>query len=773
MRRTVEIFLSAFGFIRTPSLHPVTVATPSEEVATVAQPSQSGTEAVEKKNSGSTYSIDVAGWIPGWYMLECSEAVNDKRAGHYSVSLTFGTSTETEVRHHIPLAPNLCSKRILLIPRETKYIHVEFSDTALRPTHIFRFVWLTPSFAKKRIYKRLSSNNFYFRERNFSEIDRNLHENSRRLRMPWKSVADVEYRNSFEPALPDNPVAYLDWHLKMDECLCQEARRINKNLGGNSIKPSFIILFCADDAKFSLKEAFIHSVLDQTYENWELAMTLTQEERHGNEVLIQTIESRTKRVTFLPAQESMSKSSWVNMRMDQSKCEFAILLDHPVKLQKNAFSYFAQIVSNKKDSKLIYCDGDACDENGLRSKPQFKPAWNLDFSLSKNFLSPLVALHIKSILQIGGIREAANQAWLYDSALNINRNFEDGVSHIPRVLYSKLEDDHSKTEARAEFKGTHRAERSAIIHHLKCMGDDAKVESGIPPGSHRIIRKLPNRLPLVSLIVPTRDGIEILKPCVESTLTRTNYSEFELLIIDNQSTCPETLEYLREIQEKDDRVRVLKWNFPYNYSAINNYGVKKSKGEIIGLLNNDVEAINPEWLDEMVSHAVRPDIGCVGAKLYYPDGRIQHGGVILGLGGVAGHSHRFSPHDAPGYMDRLSLVQNLSAVTAACLLVKKVTFQEAGGLDEKNLPIAYNDIDLCLKVRELGLRNVWTPYAELFHHESATRGSDDTPAKKKRYRREVAFMKEKWGSKLNRDPAYNPNLTLSSEDFSLAKEPRQ
>jgi len=273
--------------------------------------------------------------------------------------------------------------------------------------------------------------------------------------------------------------------------------------------------------------------------------------------------------------------------------------------------------------------------------------------------------------------------------------------------------------------------------------------------------------PLVSLLIPTRDKVEFLEACVRSILTRSNYHTFEVIILDNGSVETATLDFLDRIQKEDARVRVLPWREPFNFSAINNYGVRQARGALIGLVNNDIEVISPGWLTEMVSHALRPEIGCVGAKLYYPDDTIQHAGVITGLGGVAGHSHKYFPRAAPGYFYRLKLVQNFSAVTGACMLVRKSVYEQAGGLDETGLGVAFNDVDFCLKVRELGYRNLWTPYAELYHHESKSRGTENTPDKVERFNGEALFMQRKWKDMLRRDPCYSPNLTLAREDFSL------
>jgi GT2 family glycosyltransferase len=268
-------------------------------------------------------------------------------------------------------------------------------------------------------------------------------------------------------------------------------------------------------------------------------------------------------------------------------------------------------------------------------------------------------------------------------------------------------------------------------------------------------------------LIPTRDRLELLQSCIEGILKKTTYSNYEIVILDNESIEAETLSFFSEIQAKHTCVRVLHYHNPFNFSAINNYGVENAKGDLVGLINNDIEVINPDWLSEMVSHALRPEIGCVGAKLYYEDETIQHAGVIVGLGGVAGHSHKYFHRNSPGYHGRLKIIQNLSAVTAACLVVRKDVYEEVGGLEEINLRVAFNDVDFCLKVREAGYRNLWTPYAELYHFESKSRGTENTPEKQARFNREIEYMKSKWGETLKQDPFYSPNLTLAREDFSI------
>jgi GT2 family glycosyltransferase len=282
---------------------------------------------------------------------------------------------------------------------------------------------------------------------------------------------------------------------------------------------------------------------------------------------------------------------------------------------------------------------------------------------------------------------------------------------------------------------------------------------------------LPETLPLVSIVIPTRNGFHLLHRCIESIIAKTTYANYELIIIDNGSDDLVALRYLQRLQ-KSGQATIIRDDSPFNYAALNNKAVAQANGEIIALLNNDLEVINADWLDEMVSHVVHAEVGAVGAKLYYPDNTIQHAGVIVGLGGVAGHSHKHFPREHPGYCGRLLLAQNLSAVTAACLLVRKEVFDAVGGFDEQNLSVAFNDVDLCLRIQEVGFYNVWTPYAEMYHYESASRGYEDTPEKQARFNKEVAYMKRRWGEDLLQDPAYNPNLTLDRENFSFAWPPR-
>jgi GT2 family glycosyltransferase len=352
----------------------------------------------------------------------------------------------------------------------------------------------------------------------------------------------------------------------------------------------------------------------------------------------------------------------------------------------------------------------------------------------------------------------------------IERTAANRIRHIPKILYHWRSVPGSTAMLIGAKSYATQAAEKVITEHFVRIGVDATISP--TKGSYwRVHYPLPAAAPRATLIIPTRNRLNVLRPCVESLLAKTNYPNFEILIVDNDSDDPETLTWLEQAAQADSRVRVVRCPGEFNFSAINNFGVTQTDAPLIGLLNNDLEVIDGDWLNEMASHALRPEIGCVGAKLYYPDDRIQHAGVILGIGGVAAHAWQTHPRGAAGQAHRNLLQQNLSAVTAACLVIRREVYLEAGGLDEQ-LRVAFNDVDFCLAVRARGYRNLWTPYAELYHHESASRGAEDTLEKRDRFRGEVEYITAKWGDALVNDPAYNPNLTLTINDFTLALPPR-
>jgi len=434
-------------------------------------------------------------------------------------------------------------------------------------------------------------------------------------------------------------------------------------------------------------------------------------------------------------------------------------------LLENAFSAIHAFLKSKPSCYVLAVD-ESQKEDGAESlvcchKPEWSPDWLWDNSYMQRgvlfqfgFLDSLNKFSISTEITT---LEILFQELLLRAEVDARFEMKLIVSRMPQVVLISIKDESALGDELPE---------KLLLNFAKSCDSKASIKRRVE-GGLKVHWSLSEKLPKVSLIIPTRDGLSVLKPCVDAIRRLTTYSNFELIIIDNNSVCSKTLSYMEDVEKTDDRVRVINWNHCFNYSAINNFGVSHSSGEIIGLINNDIEPINGDWLTEMVRQVSRKEIGCVGAKLYYPNDTIQHAGVILGLGGVAGHGHKRFPREHPGYCQRLRHVQNYSAVTAACLLVRKDVYNEVGGLNERFLKVTYNDVDLCLKIMKAGYRNLWTPDAELYHHESISRGKNNTWRKKYRAKIEFNYMRIKWSSLLDNDPAYNPNLTLVHEDFSL------
>lgn len=433
------------------------------------------------------------------------------------------------------------------------------------------------------------------------------------------------------------------------------------------------------------------------------------------------------------------------------------------KLAPESLYYIARTFLNNSNSKVIYSDHDFFDVQGQRHSPAFKPDWNAELYYTHNYLSRLCAISYSACMEHGVLPDQLVRPEVECQLILKIATPSDGaaITHIAEVLYHR-----NVALARpAPFRGEP-AEREVLTSFL--AGSGIHVLAGPLPSTCRVEWPLPKAPPLVSIIVPTRDQLQFLQPCLQGVLERTDYPSIEVLVMDNQSSDPQTLDYLQSLSH-DVRVRVIPYNKPFNYSAINNYAVTHAQGSVLVFLNNDVEVIHPGWLSDMVRHALRLEVGAVGAKLLYSDGTVQHGGVILGLGGVAGHAHRFVQGDALGYCGRLVLAQSLSAVTAACLVIRKAAFLEVGGFNSSDLQIAFNDVDLCLKLKKSGFRNIYEPSSVLYHHESVSRGFDDTEEKRKIFKYEADYMLRVWGPILASDEAYNPNLSINTEDFSIAQ----
>lgn len=509
----------------------------------------------------------------------------------------------------------------------------------------------------------------------------------------------------------------------------------------------------------------IASVRGQTWVRWELCVVLSGPRVAESERFLEALAAEEPRLRWKSLRVA-GPADAANAALKLASGRFVAFLAGGDRLAPEALAEISRAIHLHPAAKIVYTDEDGLDSHDRRINPVFKPAWNPELLEAGELFGRMTAYDSALVRELGGLRSEHDDVCHWDLALRASsRTDVPAIVHVSRVLY------HGRNRAAMPRK----AARRCLREHLSRQNEGSAIVAD-KDGVLRVRHPLPSPAPKATIIIPTRDRLDLLRPCVSSLLARTDYPDYEVLVIDNGSSEPATLAYLREL-ETSGRARVLRDDGPFNYSALNNRAVAQARGTVLAFVNNDIEPITPGWLSEMTALALRPRAGAVGALLYYPDGRVQHAGVILGLTGdaepgVAGHAFLKQPAARPGYMNRLRIVQNYGAVTAACLVVRRDVFLGIGGFDEANLAVNYNDVDLCLRLAESGLRNVWTPHARLWHHESASRGADDTPVKHTRALGEIAYMHRRWGGLLANDPAYNPNLSLRHGDFRMATPPR-
>ncbi|TLM80010.1 glycosyltransferase family 2 protein [Microbulbifer harenosus] len=693
----------------------------------------------------------------GWYMLEIRmQSDMPMQLGKLYVDYGDGFAEETCFPLAVPAGQLV--KRLCYFPRVVQALRFDPSECpATVEFQQFVLARVTSGFAHKAMLRKLAASPYVG-----ADQLRVLKASGINKQEPQESSLWQEYHKLLSPS------ASADY----DTIVARERLEYNPETVANRIKaftyqPLISIVVPVYNTRPDLLERCIASVRAQHYQNWQLCLADDASTDESVPQILDKAANDEPRINWVRREVNGHICAASNSALGLARGEFIALLDHDDELAPHALLEVVAALQVHTDARIVYSDEDKLGEDGRRCEPHFKPDWNPDLLYAQNFVSHLGVYHADLVRTVGGFRAGFEGSQDYDLLLRcVEMVRPEQVVHIPRVLYHWRATEGSTALDSGEKDYTTAASIAALTDHFRRKGQVVDVSEGIAPNTFRVQHPVPEPQPLVTLLIPTRDGYEILKQCIDSIIDKTTYRNYEILVLNNQSSCEQTLQYFQEISAREN-VRVVDYDYPFNYSAMNNFGVAQAKGDIVGLVNNDIEVISPEWLDEMVSHVAREEIGCVGAKLYYPNDTVQHAGVVLGLGGVAGHSHKHFPRTDPGYFYRLNLVQNYSAVTAACLLVRKSVFEEVGGLDEENLTIAFNDVDFCLKVREAGYRNLWTPYAELYHHESISRGDDTAPEKAARFQAEINHMRSKWSDVLLIDPAYNRNLTLDYENFSL------
>jgi O-antigen biosynthesis protein len=527
-------------------------------------------------------------------------------------------------------------------------------------------------------------------------------------------------------------------------------------------QPLISILLPVHDPPVKFLAEAIASVSGQLYDNWELCIADDASSSASVRQLLQRSAAAEPRIRLSLRADRGHISAATNTALGLAHGEWVVFLDHDDLLAPHALARLAQYTKRTPGLRFVYSDEDKCDEGGRRYEPHFKPDWNPALLYSLNYLGHLCAYRLEDVRRNGGMREGYEGAQDYDLALRVTRHLEPAqIAHIPEVLYHwRAILGSTARDATAKDYATEAGIRALQDRLRDTPG--AEVSQAHFPTSYRVRWRIPGAAPQVSIIIPTRDRAELLARCLRGVLLDTDYAPLEVLIVDNDSRDRAALDVLDRAQQ-DPRVRRLNWSGSFNYSAINNMAASQAQGEVLCFLNNDVEVLHAGWLTEMVEQAQREGIGAVGAKLYYPDGTVQHAGVVVGLRGVADHPHKgFSGADS-GYFMRLKVVQEYSAVTAACMVIRRDAFEAVGGFDAEHLEVIFNDVELCLRLREAGLRNVWTPYAELRHHESATRRKlmCGNPVLK----RNADWMRRHRSAALARDPYWNPALSLRHYDF--------
>ena len=581
---------------------------------------------------------------------------------------------------------------------------------------------------------------------------------------------------------PSEQVQYDAWFKK--QRITEEQLAAQREAAGNlTYQPKISIAIPLFNTNLKYLDVLLDSIEGQSYENWELCLadgsTEGAVEMHLK-ARYQPDFSRDSRIRYQRLEENAGISGNTNAALEMASGDFILLSDHDDVIEKDALFEIVKLLNDDPSLDIVYTDEDLTDEAGEHFRsPRFKPDFNIDLLRSINYICHLFCIRTSVLRETGGLRSDCDGAQDWDLFLRCSEKTKK-IGHVPKVLYHWRESE-SSTARNPESK-TYAIEsaRRALEGHYRRCGLDAELHYTDIFIMYQA-KLLVHDNPKVSILIPNKDNRDVLKTCIDSILKKSTYRNLEILVIENNSTEEETFRYYEELESsvnaaKEDGgkigpvIRVLRYKDKFNYAKINNFGAQHASGDYFLLLNNDTEVITPDWIEQMLGYCQREDVGAAGAKLLYPDETVQHCGVVIGVGGFAGHILTGKLREDAGYMGRLRAIHDVSAVTGACLMIKRSIFEQIGGLDE-NLTVALNDIDLCLKVRETGALIVQNPAAELFHYESKSRGYEETPEKQERFKKEIRYFREKWKDVLDAgDPCYNPNLSLMYGDCRLREE---
>jgi GT2 family glycosyltransferase len=573
------------------------------------------------------------------------------------------------------------------------------------------------------------------------------------------------------PPLGSEAETYSHWIDRYERLTRSDKRAIKKHVSTLARRPRFSILLPVYESDPRWLRRALLSVRKQFYPDWELCIADDASTQSAGWKIAERYARADGRVKLLRRETRGGIAATSNDALSLATGEFVALLDHDDTLAPEALYLAAVELESNPALQLIYTDEDKIDEREQRHSPYFKPDWNPDLFLAQNYISHLTLLRTDVVRRVGGFRSAFDGSQDYDLLLRCLAQIEPKqIARIARVLYHWRALPQSTAASTSAKNYAHTAAVRAVQEYLNTRKIKAKVEPREFEIYQRVRYPLPEPHPLLSIIIPSRDQSALLEKCVGSVLHKNDYTNFEIIILENNSVEEQTHELYRRLR-KDRRIQIVESAGDFNFSRLINLGGNRARGPIFLLLNNDVEIMNADCLSELVSQVSRPEIGIAGARLWYPNGTLQHGGVILGVGGVASHIDGIRRHE-PGYFARQHLAQDFCAVTAACLMVRREVFEKLGGFDEAHLPVTFNDVDFCLRARKLGWRIIYSPYAELIHHESISRGIEDTTEKQRRFFKESEFLLSRWDALIQNDPAYNPNLSLGEKRFELAFPPR-